>query len=281
MKVSKEIRLKRFRLKDELFAYIRANLINQNEAKIKENASLSEAEKEEKMKSQSHLLVSSPVDPEFEMLVVGCAINLLEGLKKNKFRHSLETYKELLKSDLPHRERLIHTHKFAQREILDSNITLLQILIRLLARFKGGSIQEIKQSYMSLVEDFEQEQDLVSNRLRLRKYLRELYLNQKRILKVATEMALKKKGAQDSEQADLESKQMLREYKAKEFNIYLEALEMRMSESSTSFFDNSEEAQKDVDHTVFKQLLDKEIVELISEDTYPSLNKWVGRMQNL
>lgn len=92
MKVSKEIRLKRFRLKDELFAYIRANLINQNEAKIKENASLSEAEKEEKMKSQSHLLVSSPVDPEFEMLVVGCAINLLEGLKKNKFRHSLETY---------------------------------------------------------------------------------------------------------------------------------------------------------------------------------------------
>ena len=134
---------------------------------------------------------------------------------------------------------------------------------------------------MSLVEDFEQEQDLVTNRLRLRKYLRELYLNQKRILKVATEMALKKKGAQDSEQADLESKQMLREYKAKEFNIYLEALEMRMSESSTSFFDNSEEAQKDVDHTVFKQLLDKEIVELISEDTYPSLNKWVGRMQNL
>ena len=36
------------------------------------------------------MLVSSPVDPEFEMLVVACAINLLEGLEKVKFKTTLE-----------------------------------------------------------------------------------------------------------------------------------------------------------------------------------------------
>ena len=72
MKVSKMITLKEFKLRDEAFAYIRANLMNQREQEL--------IEKGDTALQDQHLLVSSPVDPEFEMLVVGCTINLLEGL---------------------------------------------------------------------------------------------------------------------------------------------------------------------------------------------------------
>ena len=46
---------------------------------------------------------------------------------------------------------------------------------------------------MAKVEPLENEEEIIPNRLRLRRYLRELFLNQKRILKVATEMALNEK----------------------------------------------------------------------------------------
>ena len=59
-RISKVIRLKRERLSEEIFAYIRANLLNTY-----------------KGKNLEYLLVSSPVDAEFEMLVVACTINLL------------------------------------------------------------------------------------------------------------------------------------------------------------------------------------------------------------
>jgi hypothetical protein len=60
-------------------------------------------------------------------------------------------------------------------------------LIRILARFKGGSQQEIKESYMSRVEDFESCEEVMGNRLKVRRYLRELVLNQKRIVKAVSE----------------------------------------------------------------------------------------------
>ena len=55
--------------------------------------------------------------------------------------------------------------------------------MRLLARFQDGRL--FKQQYMSIVEDFEKEDEVMLNRLRLRKYLRELVANQKRVLEVA------------------------------------------------------------------------------------------------
>lgn len=84
-KVSKLITLKEKRLKDEVFAYVRANLINKKDKERKDGQS------EDK---QSHLLVSQPVDPEFEMLVIACVINLLEGLHATKYTSTLESDKE-------------------------------------------------------------------------------------------------------------------------------------------------------------------------------------------
>lgn len=72
------------------------------------------------------------------------------------------------------------------------NIDLMQILMRILVRFKGGTAQEVKLAYMERVEDYETESEVMFNRLKLRRYLKELLLNQTRILKHTAEMVLRK-----------------------------------------------------------------------------------------
>ncbi len=72
-RISKIIRLKRNKIGEEIFAYLRANLLNTY-----------------KGKNLEYLLVSAPVDAEFEMLVVACTINLLKGLLASRFKKSLE-----------------------------------------------------------------------------------------------------------------------------------------------------------------------------------------------
>ena len=72
-RISKIIRLKKNRLSEEIFAYLRANLLNTY-----------------KGKNLEYLLVSAPVDAEFEMLVVACTINLLKGLMSSRFKTTAE-----------------------------------------------------------------------------------------------------------------------------------------------------------------------------------------------
>ena len=55
--------------------------------------------------------------------------------------------------------------------------------MRILARFVDG--KEFKKAYMQRVDDFESEEEIMMNRIILRKYLRELVVNQKRVLQVA------------------------------------------------------------------------------------------------
>ena len=69
------------------------------------------------------------------------------------------------------------------KEILEENINYCQILMRLLARF--GTDEDYKIRYMSIVEGFETEEQIMPNRIRLRRYLRELMINQKRVLQAA------------------------------------------------------------------------------------------------
>jgi hypothetical protein len=65
--------LKKNRVNEEIFAYLRANLLNTY-----------------KGKNLEYLLVSSPVVAEFELLVVACTINLLKGLLDTRFKTPLE-----------------------------------------------------------------------------------------------------------------------------------------------------------------------------------------------
>jgi hypothetical protein len=168
-RISKVIRLKRTHFNEEIFAYIRANLLNSY-----------------KGKNLPYLLVSAPVDAEFEMLVVACTINLLKGLMTSRFKTPLETDKELLEDpNLPIRNRFAVLHRMNAKEILTENINYCHILMRLLARFgNSGTLEphEFKAKYMELVEGFETETDVMRNRIRIRMYLRELVVNQKRVL---------------------------------------------------------------------------------------------------
>lgn len=66
------------------------------------------------------------------------------------------------------------------KEILNENIRLCNILMRILARYRDG--KDFKKAYMSIVDDYETEDEIIFNRIKLRKYLRELVANQKRIL---------------------------------------------------------------------------------------------------
>lgn len=63
-RISKVIKLKENRIKDDLLAYIRMSLIQKSENQTGE-------------KVKDNILISTPVDIEFEMLTLGCTIHLL------------------------------------------------------------------------------------------------------------------------------------------------------------------------------------------------------------
>jgi hypothetical protein len=121
-RISKIIRLKKNRLNEEIFAYLRANLLNTY-----------------KGKNLEYLLVSSPVDAEFEMLVVACTINLLKGLLNSRFKTPIEVDQKLLEDlNMDYRRRFAVLHRINAKEIIGANIRLCEILMRVLARFGDG-----------------------------------------------------------------------------------------------------------------------------------------------
>ena len=69
------------------------------------------------------------------------------------------------------------------KDILTENINYCNILMRLLARF--GVDEDYKTRYMQIAEGFETEEELMGNRIKLRRYLRELVINQGRVLQAA------------------------------------------------------------------------------------------------
>ena len=69
------------------------------------------------------------------------------------------------------------------KDILAENINYCNILMRLLARF--GTDEDYKTRYMQRVEGFETEEEVMGNRIKLRRYLRELSINQSRVLDAA------------------------------------------------------------------------------------------------
>ena len=129
-------------------------------------------------------MVSAPVDAEFEMLVVACTINLLKGLMTTRFKTSLEKDRELLADpNLPIRHRFAVLHRMNAKDILTENINFCNILLRILARF--GTDDDYKTRYMEIVEGYETEEEIMRNRIRIRRYLRELMINQNRVLQAA------------------------------------------------------------------------------------------------
>ena len=110
--------MKKNRLREDVFAYLRASLMQKDDHKQK-----------------VHLLISSPVDAEFELLVVACAINMLQGLLTARFKSTeAEDLKQLEGEGLSMRVRFAIQHRMDSRGILESNIKYYNILARILAK---------------------------------------------------------------------------------------------------------------------------------------------------
>lgn len=179
-RISKVLKLKLNRVKDDLLSYIRMSLIQKQEQDTGE-------------KAKDNILISTPVDIEFEMLTLGCAIQLLEQLLSSRFKGiSIEADKlELAKPGISWRRNCAITHRMNCKEILTSNIKLANILMRILANLQvelsKGQTQftkiECKKIYMQRVDQFEKDdQEVMQNRLRFRNYIRELILNQQKVM---------------------------------------------------------------------------------------------------
>ena len=106
-RVSKILKLKDGKLRDDLLAYIRMSLVQK-----------SEEDSGEKVKD--NILISTPVDIDFEMLAIGCSIHLLESLVKSRFSNLTveEDRASLAQKDLPWRRRLAISHRLNCLEIL-------------------------------------------------------------------------------------------------------------------------------------------------------------------
>ena len=95
------------------------------------------------------------------------------------------------------RARFAIMHRYDCKSILENNIKICQILARILARIQfaveqsaqtGNQLtrQIYKRIYMEQVDQFETKNEVLMNRVRVRKYLRELLLNQKRVMEAIT-----------------------------------------------------------------------------------------------
>ena len=138
-------------------------------------------------------MISTPVDIEFEMLTLGCSIHLLNSLLTSRFKNvSIEADRQELETPgLSWRKRCALTHRINCKEILTSNIKLCNILMRILAclqcELAKGHTEftklETKRIYMQRVEAYEKSEDeVIQNRLYFRNYIRELILNQQRVM---------------------------------------------------------------------------------------------------
>lgn len=70
--------------------------------------------------NRDKLLVSSPVDLDFELFVVSCALNLMKNMRNSKYPTTLEQDKKMLAQVVDNwRFKLALIHRVNQKEILN------------------------------------------------------------------------------------------------------------------------------------------------------------------
>lgn len=119
------------------------------------------------------LLVSVPVNVDFEKHILTVGLSLVFDLLTKKYPTQLEYDHEVLKEPgLPWRTYLAVSHRAAQKEILHSQWKLLSTLKAILEIFIPGS--SLKSAYMKKQDTESTNGEMLANRIRLRKYLHEL-----------------------------------------------------------------------------------------------------------
>jgi hypothetical protein len=120
-RVKKQIVLKMDSLSEDVLAYFRVTLSQKFEPE-----------------KRAHILVSTPVDIEFEMLVLACSINLLTDFFSKRFKSSLEEDLELIKNpDLSYNMKLALMNRIDLKRILNSNVRICNVLIHILGRIQA------------------------------------------------------------------------------------------------------------------------------------------------
>ena len=125
---------------------------------------------------------------------------------------------------------------------------------------------------MRRVEDFESEDEILPNRLKLSKYLRELVGNQRRIFQAAADRALKLK--QESGGITEEKTEELIKIDTDKLKPFLEALELKMEVSKTPFLSSKNEPSKRLDKAMFDEIRNKELHSMINTTEHPCLFAW-------
>jgi hypothetical protein len=133
----KIIRVKKGKLSSSLLQYLRASLLQSYQ---KNNGSVSN-------NYLKLLLVSSPVDVEFEKHILKVGINLVNDLLTKKYPTQLADDLELLEDpEIGWRAYLAVTHRVAQKESLLYQWRLLTLLLSILDKFEPG--MSLKDAYM-------------------------------------------------------------------------------------------------------------------------------------
>ena len=86
----------------------------------------------------------------------------------------------LLTHEILYEKRLAFMYRLTQKEILNSNIKLCEILLRILIRLKDG--HDALTAIYGRVEKLESEEEVMPNRASLRHYLRDLFLYRAKVL---------------------------------------------------------------------------------------------------
>ena len=95
------------------------------------------------------LLVSSPVNLDFEIYILGQGVGLVSNLLDNKFPTSMQEDLDILaKEDISWRLYLAVTHRVTQKECLSTQIKLLTQLLNIVKDMKDGA--NIKDAYLKL-----------------------------------------------------------------------------------------------------------------------------------
>lgn len=81
------------------------------------------------------LLVSAPVDLEFELAVLETGIGLVSNMLKTKFKTTINEDKQILADQsIGWRLYLAVTHRLNQKEILQSQEKLMSVLLQIVKR---------------------------------------------------------------------------------------------------------------------------------------------------
>eukprot|EP01017_Pseudomicrothorax_dubius_P051574 TRINITY_DN9960_c0_g1_i12.p1 TRINITY_DN9960_c0_g1~~TRINITY_DN9960_c0_g1_i12.p1 ORF type:complete len:312 (+),score=55.34 TRINITY_DN9960_c0_g1_i12:68-937(+) len=157
--LTKEIRLKKSRLNEEILVYLRGICIPKYP---------------EKEFPETSKIVNQVTSIDYEILIVNYAACIIDHIV-SRFKHSLEDDERLLENvGANPRLRFALIYRMEQQSLLRENAKMLNILLQILVQLKNGV--DFKTAYLTPTYKYESGDrlEVLSNRLKLSSYLKKL-----------------------------------------------------------------------------------------------------------